>query len=65
MGSAERKCPKCDFYDVNFGQCRVMPPVVQYSAVPHGEGGGRIQNERGWPNVSPDDWCGQFKTKKV
>ncbi|MGD0597467.1 MAG: hypothetical protein ABSA64_08100 [Sedimentisphaerales bacterium] len=62
MSNTERRCSKCEFYDANYGQCRVMPPVVQHAGIPYDEGG-RIQNEKGWPNVNPDDWCGKFNSK--
>ena len=38
------KCFDCGFYETISSECRYFPP----------------SSEGGWPQVSPEDWCGEF-----
>ena len=40
------KCESCQFYDEANSQCRRYPPTP---------------SARRWPNVAPDNWCGEYK----
>jgi hypothetical protein len=59
-----KNCKNCEYYDA--GLCRRYSPRILWSMVP-----GTVQSDdlnfKGvWPEVDPgEDWCGEFKTKKV
>lgn len=50
------QCKTCKFFDEvnNFGYCRRYAPR-------HLSGVGTGFEENKWPEVQPDDWCGEYQ----
>lgn len=54
-------CNLCKFYKPiieSSGKCHINPPQAMISG-----SAGEIDFEWEWPDVSPNDWCGQYKPK--
>jgi hypothetical protein len=54
-------CANCKFYDGD-GACHLHPPVrLPRRFTGEASAGNRVRDEEifwGWPQVKPDDWCG-------
>jgi len=57
------KCEYCIYFsrfgDGVVGECRMNPPIVVMSLSDAYDRG-----ESRWPQVTQDNWCGQFRAKK-
>jgi hypothetical protein len=55
-------CETCKFFvltpDHGGGQCRRNSPTAKFTD-------GNKRNNVVWPQVSPEDWCGDFVAKEV
>lgn len=51
----------CRFYDCEGKFCRRNPPIVVPGGTDHN---GYIITDTLWPNVFPDDWCGEGEVKE-
>lgn len=49
-----RCCIDCSFYDFGNSECRKRAPNIPTGAA----------DDRAWPLVSPEDWCGEYEERK-
>lgn len=47
------RCDRCKFWAEHASECRKKPPEIQPLGV------------MGWPEVPPDEWCGEFVARHV
>ena len=69
MAENEKRCENCDFYNGNSavwdkGECRFNAPLPSPK---HPMLNDKFYKDAplNWPPVQPNDWCGQYKGKKL
>jgi hypothetical protein len=59
----EKRCGNCIFYIEKYRECRRYPPVFTIEETSTNAGHLYWKSGFGFPEVSADDWCGEFKEK--